>query len=425
MNPIFLVGGGGFVGRHVAVALREAGKQVAAPSHKEFDIASEEPAALAARLAGAQVVVNCAGLARGARGDNLEAVHVEGARRLSQACLLAGVRRLVHLSALGAGKDDASRFQRTKGEAEDALGALDGLEVSIVRPSLAMGPGGATGDFFCALAALPFPPRLGSGDWRVQPLHVAELAGLVAKLALAPQAPKSVDAVGPAPMTTDELERVLRAWLGLGTARFLPLPRFVLSGLAWLNEIVEVGPGDREFVELLERGNVADPSGIAATLGRAPRSLADSLALRPATLADLWRARLYFVQPLFRLSLALLWIGTGLASLGLFPPAESYVMLAEVGVRGPLADVALFGGAAANLALGGMLLVKWHPTRVGLAMLALLAFYSFVGLLLPPEYWLNPFAPILKNLPIAVALLALIAMERPNAAARRASIAAG
>ncbi len=177
-------------------------------------------------------------------------------------------------------------------------------------------------------------------------------------------------------MTTDELERALRAWLGLTPARFLPLPRAVLSVLAWLNEIIEVGPGDRELVELLERGNVANPAGVAAALGREPRSLAESFALSPATTADLWRARLYFVQPFLRITLALLWIGTGVASLGLFPPAESYVMLAEVGFRGPIAEVALFGGAAANLVLGGLLLVGWRPARIGMAMLALLAVYS-------------------------------------------------
>jgi uncharacterized protein YbjT (DUF2867 family) len=422
MSGIVLVGGAGFVGRHVAAALLEAGEQAATPSHDEFDIARAAPEALAARLAGARVVVNCAGLARDARVDNLQAVHVEGARRLARACQIAGVGRLVHISALGAGRDDSSRFQSTKGEAEDVLRAVEGLEVCIVRPSLAIGSGGATGDFFGALAALPFPPRLGPGTWRVQPLHVAELAGLIAKLALAPQVPKSVDAVGPAPMTTDELERGLRGWLGLPSARFLPLPRFALGALAWLNEIVEVGPGDRELVELLERGNVGDPAGIAAVLGRPPRSLWQSLALAPATTADLWRARLYFVQPLLRISLALLWIGTGLVSLGPFPPAESYVMLAEVGVHGPIAELALFGGAGVNLALGGMLLANWRPARTGLAMLALLVVYTAVGLLLPPEYWLNPFAPIGRFLRIGAALIALIAMERPARAVRRLAV---
>ena len=61
---------------------------------------------------------------------------------------------------------------------------------SIVRPSLVLGAGGASGDFFSALAALPVPPRLGDGDWRVQPLHVsANSAELIARLALDPAPP--------------------------------------------------------------------------------------------------------------------------------------------------------------------------------------------------------------------------------------------
>jgi uncharacterized protein YbjT (DUF2867 family) len=414
MSRVFLVGGSGFVGRRVVAELAEAGEEAAAPSRDDFDIAQDDLEALAQKLAGVEVVVNCAGIGRDARVDNLRAAHVDGPSRLAAACRIAGVRRLVHVSALGAAADDPSRFLSSKGEGEAALSAVEGVEVCIVRPSLALGPGGAVGDFFAALAALPSPPRLGPGNWRVQPLHIDELATLIAKLALAPQVPRSVDAVGLEAMTTDELERGLRDWLGLKPALFLPLPRLALSALAWANEIVEVGPGDRELVAALERGNVGDAAGATAALGRPPRSLWQSLKRAPATTADLWRARLYFVQPLLRLTIALLWIGTALVSFGLFPVADSYVMLAEVGVRGPLADLALFGGAAVNLALGAMLLVNVRVAAVGQVMLALLIVYSLVGLALPTDYWLNPFAPILKNLPIAAALVALIAMERPR-----------
>ena len=415
MTRVFVVGGAGFIGRRVVAAIAEAGEEATAPPRGEFDIAQGAPAAMAEQLAGVEVVVNCAGIGRDGRVDNLRAAHVDGPSRLAAACKIAGVRRLIHLSALGAAPEDPSRFLASKGEGEAALRQVEGLEICVVRPSLALGSGGAVGDFFAALAALPAPPRLGPGSWRVQPLHVDELATLIARLALSPEGvAQSVDAVGPEAMTTDGLERGLRDWLGLAAARFLPLPRLALAALAWANEIVEAGPGDREFVALLERGNVGDSAGAAAALGRPPRSLWQSLSRAPATTADLWRARLYFVQPLLRLSLALLWLGTGLVSFGLFPVAESYVMLGEVGVRGPLADLALFGGAAVNLALGAMMLVNLRVAAVGLVMLALLIVYSLVGLALPADYWLNPFAPILKNLPIAAALLALVAMETPR-----------
>ena len=412
MGAVTIVGGSGFIGRHVAAALLDAGESIAAPSHSDFDIARETPAALAAKLAGVSIVVNCAGLARDSRVDNLEAVNFEGAQRLGEACRLAGARRLVHISALGADRNDAARFQRSKGAGEAALAAIEGVEVVIVRPSLVMGPGGASGDFFSALAALPIPPRLGSGQWRVQPLHVTELAHLIVELALATNPPKSVDAVGPAPVTTDDLTSQLRSWLGLSEGVRLPLSRGALGALAWANEIVEAGPGDREFVDLLARENFAQPSSIKAALGRAPLSFAQSLARQPASTGDIWRARLYFLQPLLRLTLGFLWFGTGLVSFGLFPPAEFYVMLGELGLTGSIAEVALFGAAGLNIVLGVLLLVNWRPAWVATAMLVLLVVFSVTALLLPHEYWLTPFAPILKNFPIGVALLALIAMER-------------
>ena len=176
MSRAFLVGGAGFIGRRVVAALAEAGEEAAAPSRDDFDIAQGAPEALAEKLAGVDVVVNCAGIGRDGRVDNLRAAHVDGPSRLAAACRIAGVRRLVHVSALGAAPGDPSRFLASKGEGEAALRAVEGLEVCVVRPSLALGAGGAVGDFFAALAALPSPPRLGPGSWRVQPLHVDELA---------------------------------------------------------------------------------------------------------------------------------------------------------------------------------------------------------------------------------------------------------
>ena len=178
---------------------------------------------------------------------------------------------------------DAARFQRSKGAGEEALVTTEGLEVVIVRPSLVMGPGGASGDFFSALAALPIPPRLGSGEWRVQPLHVTELANLIVKLALEANPPRSVDAVGPAPVTTDDLTSQLRGWLGLGESARSAAIAGALGALAWANEIVEAGPGDREFVALAERGNFARPRRRSPPRsGRPPLQLrAKPLALNP------------------------------------------------------------------------------------------------------------------------------------------------
>lgn len=166
MAQLKVIGGSGFIGRHVVAALLNAGHQVEAPSQAEFDIAAGDPNAMASRLAGAEIVVNCAGLARDARQESLTGVNAEGARRLALACRAGGVNRLIHISALGAAVGDATRFQRSKGEGEEAICRVEGLQTVVVRPSMVLGAGGASGDFFSALAALPVPPRLGEGQWR-------------------------------------------------------------------------------------------------------------------------------------------------------------------------------------------------------------------------------------------------------------------
>ena len=97
---------------------------------------------------------------RSSRGA-LEAVHVDGVRNLVAACRSAGVRRLVHVSALGAVAPAARRATGgRKGIAEALLDGFSEFEVRIVRPSLVVGPGGASTALFAALAALPVVPRI-------------------------------------------------------------------------------------------------------------------------------------------------------------------------------------------------------------------------------------------------------------------------
>jgi hypothetical protein len=86
-------------------------------------------------------------------------------------------------------------------------------------------------------------------------------------------------------------------------------------------------------------------------------------------------------------------------------------LLAAIGVTGAPAAVALYGGAALDLILGALLLIGWRPVLVGLLQLASMAIFTLLATGLGGEYWLHPFAPILKNIPIAAAILIMIALE--------------
>ena len=120
-----------------------------------------------------------------------------------------------------------------------------------------------------------------------------------------------------------------------------------------------------------------------------------------------------WAQPLLRVALAVMWIWTAIVSFGLYPIADSYALLARVGLHGASASVALYGAAALDLLLGLLTLAapaRWRPW-VWLAQLGLIAGYTALVTLFLPEYWLHPYGPISKNLPIMAAIALLWALE--------------
>jgi uncharacterized protein YbjT (DUF2867 family) len=410
VTRVLVIGGTGFIGRHVAAALTAAGHAVTALGRGGIDLVTTPAPELAVRLAGHDVVVNAAGLVRGRGANSLAAVHAEGTARLARVCAAAGVARLIHISALGADAAGATEYQRTKGRGDDTARGI-GVKCCVLRPSLVIGRGGASTVLLCALAALPLSPRLGPGTWTVQPVHVDDLAALVVRLVtMAAPLPPTLDVVGPDPMTTDAVTVALRSWMGLPPRPFLPVPQWLLRVAAVVSEFVTSGPFNREILAMLKAGNTADAGGIAAALGRPPRRLPEALAAHPPCYADRVAARLYLVRPLLRWSLGLLWLVTGLLSLGLYPVAESHRLLGVAGLYGAPADIAL-GAAVLDIGLGLAMLVRWRPAATGFAALAVMAIFTLIATRLPAEYWLHPFAPLLKNLPIAAATLAMSAME--------------
>ena len=434
---VLVLGAGGFIGGRVCAGLLARGHDVvpcgrdAAALRRRFpgrlamaaDLARDGARDWLPRLAGLDAVVQAAG-ALG--GPDLEAVHARGPAALFDACAAAGVARLVQVSALGAGPGAPSRFHRTKREADEHLLRLRAAAEAagggggrggwcVLRPSLVVGRGGRSTSLFAALAALPRPPRLGPGTWRVQPLHVEDLARAVAELLEAPApVPPLLDLVGPEPMTTDELTRTLRAWLGLPEAPFLPIPEALLRLGAAAGAAMPGGGGAMltpETLGMLARGNTADPRPAAAALGWRPRPLAAALAADPAVEADRWHARLLPLRPALRLGLAAVWVGSGLVSALVAPLAHSHALLAGLGLRGAAATAVTLAGAALDLALGLALLLLPRRTRlVGAAQIAAMLLFTALATAAAPAAWADPFGPLLKNAAVLVATLALMAM---------------
>lgn len=426
---VLIIGAGGFIGRHLTGRLAADGDEPVpagrAPGRLTrlypdltvvaCDLASDTAEDWQPRLTGIDAVVNLAGLIHDRRGA-YNHVHDHGARALFDACHAAGVRRVVQVSALGADESATTRYHRSKKAADDHLASLDPtgarMDWVVVRPSLVIGRGGQSTDMFTALAAMPWPMRLGAGNWQLQPIHVDDLVEAIVRLLRSPQPIAAcIDAVGPQPMTTDEITLALRRWLGLASKPFLTLPRALLRLAAWCGERLALGAATRESLAMLEEGNVGSVEPLAAATGFRPKPLAQALGRRPAALSDKWRAHLFFLRLPLRLLLALVWIATGIVSLGIYPVGESYKLLSAVGIPDALAPAALYGTAALDLLLGLALLAGRRVLFLGLAQLALMAGYTLILTIALPELWLHPFGPLTKNFAVAGATLAMLALE--------------
>lgn len=106
---------------------------------------------------------------------------------------------------------------------------------------------------------------------------------------------------------------------------------------------------------------------------------------------------------LMRYTLATVWLVTGVLSLGIYPQRESLDLLAHVGLTGTPAQFALYGSASLDIMLGVLTLT--HPSAMlWRAQAALVIAYSTIITFCLPVYWLHPFGPVLKNLPILLLL---------------------
>jgi nucleoside-diphosphate-sugar epimerase len=419
---ILVTGASGFIGRRLTEALHGQGHEVICagrrpnPAHCSGQVLADftrdvEMEHWAPRLAGVEVVINAVGILREHGTQTFERIHFLTPQALFRACEACGVRRVIQISALGADEQASSAYHISKRRADAALAALP-VDWVVLQPSLVYGPGGTSARFLTALASLPWIPLPGRGDQCVQPIHIDDLvAGVVALTHGAGPSRTRIPFVGPRPITLREMLAALRASMGLGPARFVPIPLWLVRSAARLGALVRTSLLDPETLGMLLRGNMGDPQTLRNVLGREPRAVTEFVA--PAEAPSVRTlARLQWQLPLLRWSVAAVWIVTGIVSLGIYPVQSSYELLARVGVSGGLAPVLLYGAAAMDLAFGIATLALKKRRWLWLAQIAAITLYSLIIAVKLPEFWLHPFGPLLKNVPLVALIAFLYSMER-------------
>jgi uncharacterized protein YbjT (DUF2867 family) len=421
---ILLTGASGFIGKHVLEALLAQGHHVlcttrTAPNGAHARLAwlpadftrDTDKASWLARLRDVDAVINTVGIFREQGAQTFAALHTEAPCALFAACAESdSVQLVIQLSALGADDGADTPYHLSKKAADDYLSRLP-LRAFIVQPSLVYGKEGASARAFKTLASMPVGVRLGTNPQPVQPIHVDDLADAIAALLRQPPpvvvhggTVQRIAMVGPAPMPFIDYLRCLRAGMGLGKLRVLPAPRWLVSLLAGLR----LGWLDPAALRMLERGNTADAAPTARLLGRPARAAATFID-DPA--AERVQAKLGWLLPVLRMTIAAVWIATAVVSAGVYPVQHSLELLVRSGVAAPLAPTMLYGAVGLDLLLGLGTLMLARRRWLWLVQLGLIGFYSVFIAIKLPEFLLHPYGPLTKNLPMLAAIWLLLELE--------------
>ncbi len=284
---IAVVGATGFVGGHLVPHLIGAGHDVIAISRRGrrldgWSDAVEARAAdvtrddLDAALAGAEGVVHLVAIPRETGGRKFDEVNVRGTRRVVEAAERAGVRQLVHLSAMGVVDDARLAYLYSKWRGEEAVRSSS-LDWVVLRPSLMFGRG--DGFFNLVKTTLRWwSPAVvvipGKGDARFQPVSVDDVAIAVERSLVDPErAGRVYEIGGPEWVTYREIVDAVMAATGMRRLKLgMPIP--LLSALTSVTDrVLPIFPVSHDQISSLQRPNYTDPGAFEQAFGVAPRKL--------------------------------------------------------------------------------------------------------------------------------------------------------
>ena len=287
---VTVFGGSGFIGRYVVRNLARAGWQVRVavrrPDEALFlktagDVGQVTPvaanirddASVNAACVGADAVVNLVGILYEGGRQKFDAVQAEGAGRVARAAKVAGAKRFVQISAIGADANSDSAYARSKaaGEAKVAM-AFPGA--TILRPSIVFGPEDNFFNRFPKMAMLsPALPLIGGGNTRFQPVYVGDVAAAVARaIEDSGTAGNTYELAGPRAYTFRELLRLMLN--EIGRCRLLvPLPFALATLKATFLQLLPMPLLTVDQVKLLKRDNVASGKPGLKELGISPTAV--------------------------------------------------------------------------------------------------------------------------------------------------------
>lgn len=289
---ILVTGGTGFIGRHLVKVLVEEGSKVRCLARRlseqgQFFQGAEficgdvtDQYTLTKACHGAEVVIHLVAIIREKGGSTFEKVNVQGTRNIVTAAEAAGVRRFIHMGALGTRDDPAYRYAFSKWQGEEIV-RKSSLNWTIIKPSLVYGEG--FGFFNRLIQSIkmcppPFVPVPGSGKTRFQPIAVEDLVKCI-KILLKNEnfTGISCELGGPEQLTYEQMLDILMNTLGVRRVK-LHIPILLMRIVVPLmGALLKDPPVTSVELKQMDYNNVAEKDAVEKLFGFKPRRLSEGL----------------------------------------------------------------------------------------------------------------------------------------------------
>lgn len=282
---VLICGGSGFLGKHIVNALIQLGHDpvvLSRHSSPALDFGKcITPEPWREHLHNIDAVINAVGALRDQPGQSLPALHTTAPVALFDACVQAGIKRVVQISALGVDKSQ-TLYASSKRAADDyllALGAGGQLNPVVMRPSIIFGSGGSSSQLFLRLAGLPvlaLPSIMRRAQ--IQPVAVRDLAEAIAHITTSSLPTGVIEIGGPEQISIERFIANLRTQLGRQPATVRLLPDWLSKASARLGDSLPWMPWCSEAASLLEQDNITSSWALEDLLGRSPTHISSMLA---------------------------------------------------------------------------------------------------------------------------------------------------
>lgn len=272
---VTVFGGSGFIGRYVVQKLAREGARIRVAIRRpdeglflkpmgsvgQIDIVQANirmPMSVQQAVQGADIVINCVGILYERGAQKFSAVQARGAEVIALCAKEAGVKKLVHVSAIGAAADSGSGYAKSKAAGEAGV-RRQMPQATIIRPSVVFGPEDDFFNRFAAMAALtPALPLVDGGETRLQPVYVGDVASAILRAVQDEAAAgQTYELGGPKVYSMKEILQLTLAAIHKKRL-LLPVPGALLKPLAFALELQPIfaPPITRDQIELLKRDNV-------------------------------------------------------------------------------------------------------------------------------------------------------------------------